>query len=412
MVTKYDVFEAVYRHRIPIKPKEVVSLLGKTSAEYNTIRLLLVALVKESLLTKTPFGFQAQPTPKAHILYNLIRYCLQNNVNYNRLLAPYLVVFIEDALHKGEITSQNCSLNPRTLQQYIDILYSSGLLLIISRKPWRVRVFYNSLLKNLLNYYDCRIRINQERIQYVAEIEQELNRFKVLLRKNEAKYVEIIDNLEMSFIYHSLTLEGNPLTLPETIKILKDKIIPQKASMEAVDEVRNYQNSMVQMLKDSRQKARLTIPSILEYHRLALQHRQEIAGKIRTVEVQIKGNPRFTIARVPEIISHLQHLLEEYQTFWEKKKKTISEIITFAAYFHNEFQHIHPFVDGNSRTTRLLTFYLLQSEGLPVIDLPLGLLDEYMNCTKGAVQREDTRLYEHLQKVILFNLKTINDKIK
>ncbi len=82
----------------------------------------------------------------------------------------------------------------------------------------------------------------------------------------------------------------------------------------------------------------------------------------------------------------------------------------FAVYFHNEFQHIHPFEDGNSRTTRLITFHLLQSLDIPIFDIPLGLLDEYLNCTKGSKDREDARMYPNLQKVILFNLKKINKR--
>ena len=93
------------------------------------------------------------------------------------------------------------------------------------------------------------------------------------------------------------------------------------------------------------------------------------------------------------------------------QQNDLSEIMRFAAYFHNEFQYIHPFGDGNSRTTRLLTFHILQSQGIPFLDIPFGLLDEYLNNTKKYVKRSDKNLSEHLQKIILFNLKYINSKL-
>jgi len=85
--------------------------------------------------------------------------------------------------------------------------------------------------------------------------------------------------------------------------------------------------------------------------------------------------------------------------------------LAFAVYFHNEFQHIHPFVDGNSRTTRLITFHLLQHKDIPIVDIPIGLLDEYLDYTKGSKKREDNKLYRTLQKILLFNLKKMNKKL-
>ena len=95
----------------------------------------------------------------------------------------------------------------------------------------------------------------------------------------------------------------------------------------------------------------------------------------------------------------------------KKEKVSLKEILDFAAYFHNEFQHIHPFEDGNSRTTRLITFHLLQSKDIPILDIPFGLLDEYLSFTKGARVREDKKLISNLQKVMLFNLKKINERL-
>jgi Fic family protein len=165
------------------------------------------------------------------------------------------------------------------------------------------------------------------------------------------------------------------------------------------------------MLKDSRDKKPLTLQTILNYHYLAMQHDLDIAGKIRKVEAHISGNPDFQITKAINIESELEELIREYNEFIKKNKVSLKEILDFAVYFHNEFQHIHPFVDGNSRTTRLITFHLLQSRDIPILDIPYGLLDEYLGYTKGARTREDKKLLSALQKIILFNLKKINEEL-
>ncbi|OGZ63994.1 MAG: hypothetical protein A2730_01585 [Candidatus Staskawiczbacteria bacterium RIFCSPHIGHO2_01_FULL_39_25] len=410
MVTKYDIFEFAYTTRNPIKPIEVAKNFNKSKSEYDNIYRMLTQLVHDDLLKKTDDGFQVRKTDNADVLYQIIFHCLKSGINYNQLLNPQLVKFLSSALQKKEITSQNAKLNPLTLRKYTDILYKNGLLLLISEKPLRAKIFSNILLRNILVYFGKSVHIPEDTTNYFEEIEKELVRFRKLKRENETTYMQIIDDFEISFIHHSLSLEGNPITLNETKRILVDKIIPANLKIKDIDEVKNYQQSLVQMLKDSHEKKPLTLQTILNYHHRAMQH-LDIAGRIRTVEVHISGNPSFGTTKAAHIEKELAELLQKYNEFI-RKRKTLKEILYFAVYFHNQFQHIHPFEDGNSRTTRLITFHLLQSKDIPIFDIPYGLLDEYLGYTKGARTREDQKLLSNLQKVILYNLKKINERLK
>ena len=409
MVTKYDIFEFAYTSRHSIKPVEVVKNFKKGEREYNNIHRMLTKLAQDGLLTKTEYGFQIKKTDDANLLYQIVFHCLRNGINYNQLLNPGLAKFLSRALQKKEITSNDVNLHPLTLRKYVDILYKNGLLLIISEKPLLVKVFYSILLNNILVYFGYKHRvIKEDTTSYLREIEKELVKFKKLKRGNEVRFKQIIDESEVSFIYHSLSLEGNPITLNETKRILKDKIIPANLKIKDVDEIKNYQKALLQMLKDTQNKKPLNLQVIMDYHYLAMQHEPDIAGKIRKIEVHISGNPSFIITKLKDIKKELELLIKKYNEFIKKDKINLKEILDFAVSFHNEFQHIHPFEDGNSRTTRLITFYLLQSKDIPIFDIPYGLLDEYLGYTKGARTREDKKLFSSLQKVILFNLKKIN----
>ena len=412
MVTKYDIFEILYAHRHPLKPIDVVKRLKKNVNEYDNIHRLLTELAQKGLLTKTKYGFQAKRTEKTELLYKIIYHCLRNDINYNLLLNPNMAKFISRALQKKEIMSKDASVHQRTFKKYIDNLSKSGLLLVISEKPLRIKVFYNILLNNVLVYFGYKHSvITEETIDYIPEIKIALGKFKRLKSSNEAKYRRIVSEFEISFVYHSLALEGNPITLHQTRRIFQDKIIPANLRSEDIHEVQNYQNAILQMLEDSQSKASLTVQNILGYHALAMHHHPEFAGKIRKVEVHISGNPKFKITKAKNIEQELTKLMDQYNAFIAKNRKPLIDILNFAVYFHNEFQHIHPFEDGNSRTTRLITFHFLQSNDIPILDIPFGLLDEYLSFTKGSKQRDDRRLNQNLQKIILYNLKKINERL-
>ena len=411
MVTKYDVFEVVYKNSAPMKPIEVVKELNKDEKDYHIIHRFLRELVKDKNLIKKKSGFEIKKSDKSQLLFDLISYCARNNINYNLLLDKNIAEFVNEALKKEEFQQKDIKVNPKTFKKYIDILDKYGLILISSRKPLKARIFYNTLINNLLVYFDFKNRPQRKlKINYLNEIKKELEQYKRLRKKNEAGYQRIVNEFKIYFVQHSLSLEGNPITLPDTIKILKNKIIPGELKSEDVEEVKNYQNAIIKMLQDAQQKNALTKESILEYHKLAMFHKPRIAGKIRNKSVYIKGNLDFKIAKVSEIKPKLEELLKKYNEFI-KKKTPLKEIINFSSYFHNEFQHIHPFEDGNSRTTRLMTFHLLQSKDIPMLDIPLGLLDEYLGYTKASRKREDKMLFENLQKTILFNLKKINERL-
>lgn len=411
MVTKYDVFELVYKNRNPIKPIEIVKEFGKGKSSYNIIHRFLGRLVKENLLVKTKNGFQGKVSPKATQLHWIIQFCIHNNINYNLLLEKKLVDFLDLALRKGEITAKDSKLNARTMQKYVDFLSEKGMLLELSRKPLKVKIFYNTLVKNLLMFFNLKPKCKEIKIDYLDKIAQELRKFKRLRSGDEQGYRRILDNLKVSFIHHSLSLEGNPVTLADTFKILKQKVIPKNLRTEDVDEIKNYQKALMEMIEDSLAGELLTVQTVLRYHQTAMSHDFKVAGKIRDYGVHIKNNPQFKIAPCKEIEGKLARLFEKYETFMEKKH-SLKEVLEFAAYFHNEFQHIHPFGDGNSRITRLLMIHILQAQGIPFLDIPFGLLDEYMLNTKKYVARSDSGLSKHLQKIILFNLKLVNAKLQ
>ena len=163
------------------------------------------------------------------------------------------------------------------------------------------------------------------------------------------------------------------------------------------------------MISNAKKKIRLDINLILDYHRLAMNHIEE-AGKIRKQNVKIKLNPDFKTCDWQLIPSKIDSLMKKYGEFITGKKD-MNEIIEFSTFFHNEFQRIHPFIDGNSRISRLLMLYILRSGGIPILDLPLGYFDLYLNLTKRSTKRDDLAFRYLIEEIILMNLKKANNSI-
>ena len=412
MVTTCDLFAYLGKRNTPVKTPEIMRDFHRREYEYANIYRMLSNLVEENLVSKTSNGFQIKFSKKTQLLYKIISYCVDNDINYNYLINKNFAEFISKALLKAEFTSKDFLIDSKTFKKYTEILNNYGLIICMSRKPFKGRIFESYLLNSILQYFDMSILVKREKqLDLLKLIEKELKKFKNNVSKNERQYKLILEEYEIRFVHSSLFLEGNPITLPDTIKILKQKIIPKDLRDSDVRELQNYQIALKSMMDNSIQGMKLTKEIVLNYHYLAMQHRLKIAGKIRSVAVYIKGNPNFKVAPVIQIKTLFDSLMKEYSEF-TTRRHNIKEIIEFVAYFHNQFQYIHPFEDGNSRTTRLIMFHLLQYYKIPVLDIPLGLLDKYLKNTKAYKKREDKELQKTIQMIVLYNLKSINRRLE
>ena len=166
---------------------------------------------------------------------------------------------------------------------------------------------------------------------------------------------------------------------------------------------------MDKMLEYSGKRIPLTKTLILEYHNIAMNGKT-FAGTFRKENVFIKLNPEFVTSDWKDIAKKLDTLMIKYNDF-ENAKQDIDKIIRFAAYFHNEFQRIHPFIDGNSRISRLLMLHILRMHHLPILELPLGYFDSYLDLTKRSRKRDDEKFMYLVEEIVLTNLKNVNNAL-
>lgn len=162
--------------------------------------------------------------------------------------------------------------------------------------------------------------------------------------------------------YNSNAIEGNTLTLQETALVLQGITIDRKPLKDHLEAV-GYKEAFQYVEELAKQDKPLTEFEIKSIHSLVLADRPEDKGTFRRVNVRIAG--AMTEPVQPYLIEpKIEELLEDYKN-WAQTMHVVERV----ALFHLRFESIHPFIDGNGRTGRLLMNLQLIREGLPAVNI-------------------------------------------
>lgn len=173
---------------------------------------------------------------------------------------------------------------------------------------------------------------------------------------------KIKEAIEMEYTYESNRIEGNTLTLQETALIVSEGVTIGGKSMREHLEAINHAQA-VEFIKDiARADIEITERTIKEIHALILHGIQkEQAGKYRNVPVMIVGS-----RHIPPQPYLIDVQMEAFITEYNRMRAEQIHPVIIAAYLHDELVKIHPFVDGNGRTSRLLMNLYLLSHGYTI----------------------------------------------
>lgn len=206
---------------------------------------------------------------------------------------------------------------------------------------------------------DGRYRSKESVISRIDEKKKELDGRRPL---TEGEVERLNEEFIVEYTYNSNAIEGNTLTLRETDLVLRGLTIAQKPlkdHMEAVGHKEAFEY-VSELVKDNIPISESVIKKI---HFLVLADKKDDRGVYRRVPVRIMG--AYTEPVQPYLIeSKIQELLIEN----EKQKDTMNDIDRIAL-FHLKFEGIHPFIDGNGRTGRLLMNLDLIRCGYPPINV-------------------------------------------
>ncbi len=169
--------------------------------------------------------------------------------------------------------------------------------------------------------------------------------------------------------FSSTSIEGNPLPLTEVRQLLKN--LPQNIT-NSQKEVTNYNDALVMLNKQltTHQNLSLNLTLIRDIHKIIMRDLliKSKCGILRKEPVFV-NDPRLqkTIYWPPDH-EDVPMLMDELAGFVKQNMSKIDPII-LAGIFHKQFVVIHPFIDGNGRTVRLVAKVLLAGMGLDTFNL-------------------------------------------
>ena len=209
-------------------------------------------------------------------------------------------------------------------------------------------------------------RSNRAKKQPYSKLLQQIDSLKEQLAyRRPLSPAEVAALREMFIVehtYNSNAIEGNTLTLQETSMVLQGITINRKPLKDHL-EVVGYKEAFEYVELLAKEQKPLTDYEIRAIHSLVLADRKEDRGQWRRVPVRIVGAAT-TPVQPYQIEPMIGALLADMDTVYKKL-----HVVEQVALFHLRFESIHPFIDGNGRTGRLLMNLQLIKAGYPPINV-------------------------------------------
>ncbi len=223
----------------------------------------------------------------------------------------------------------------------------------------------------------------------IAQVDQQQQQINQLRPLTTDALIQLRDYYRIGLTYSSNALEGNTLTESETKVVLEDGLTiggkPLHDHLEAIGHSEAFN-----MVYDLSQTQTIDEQAILTMHRLFYQRiDNDNAGSYRTKPVIITGT-----SYTPPPPSKVAPAMQEFVAQIPTKRDTMHPV-NFAGWLHIRLANIHPFIDGNGRTARLLMNLALMQAGYPITIIPPLVRGEYIS-TLQASNNDDNQPFINL----------------
>ncbi len=225
-------------------------------------------------------------------------------------------------------------------------------------KSW---VIPKGTIKPVDNRHYKNLFINTEYKDILLKIDSKRDTLNKMRPLTQGEHEKLKNDFLVEYTYNSNAIEGSTLTLKETALVLEGITIDQKPLKEHLEAIGHKEAYLYveNLVKDN---IPISERIIREIHTLVLVDRPEDKGVFRKIRVKILGTD-FKTSDPMNIRNDIQNLLMTY------KSMKLNHIIEKIAYFHRTFERIHPFIDGNGRTGRLLLNMELMKNHYPAINI-------------------------------------------
>ncbi len=219
-------------------------------------------------------------------------------------------------------------------------------------------------------------------------LDKKRNKIKHLLNKSHLYRKEYLDYINVKLTYHSNAIEGNTLTEAETALVIEKGIAVGGKTLREHNEAINHFNAFNYIMQRSLNKEPILEEDILKIHSYVLNHiDDEKKGVYRNLNVRVLGSNSIfpNYAKVPSLMEGLNNFLKDNQSL---------HTIELAKEAHYKLVSIHPFIDGNGRTARLLMNSILIQGKYPPLIIEKEDRLEYINALEAKQVKENSKPWD------------------
>ena len=236
----------------------------------------------------------------------------------------------------------------------------------------------------------------KNKLKEILSLKEELDHKRPL---TEAELKRLNEEFMIEYTYNSNAIEGSTLTLKETSLVLQGITINKKPLKEHLEAI-GHKDAFYYVCDLVREKTPLTESIIKQIHSLVLVAEPQDRGVYRKLPVRILG-ANHTPPQPYLVPKQMEDLMINYKKWI--KTKNIVEVVSL---LHLNFEFIHPFIDGNGRTGRLLVNLVLMQNGFPPIDIKFSDRQRYYDCFEDfAVSNKPRAMIDLISDLLIQRLK-------
>ena len=225
----------------------------------------------------------------------------------------------------------------------------------------------------------------------LQDLKEAYNKWYGKLNADDIKKYE--EDFIVRFTYNTNAIEGNRLSLRETSMILTENIIPAGATPNDYNEAINSRDCL-NFIKNY--KGEFNQKFLLKIHQFLTKNTNcKIVGKCRDHDVRISGSDW-----VPPSSTKIKNELRKiFQWYYSKRKKL--HPIELGAILHNKLVRLHPFSDGNGRTSRVVMNWVLMKNKFPMFYVELRDKIHYYEAIEDGDKGNDAAIIHYIASVLM-----------
>jgi Fic family protein len=213
------------------------------------------------------------------------------------------------------------------------------------------------------------IHLRRDAIPYLEFTRYLIRVFNRIMPQNEIE--NYAEHFYTQYVHGTSAIEGNTCTLRDTDLILNESISVGGKELREIYEIKNY--GMLRKFVEG-YRGDITLDFIKKINDIILHNIDESKGNFRNVPVFIRGS-----VYEPPPAAVVEDEMEELISWYSNQRKENLHPVEMASLFHQRFEEIHPFAEGNGRTGREILNFMLKRNGFPSIFFGTPEREQYLD---------------------------------